>query len=776
MKNIFVFIFCFAFISLHAQDYYYNGNNKVKINHSANSFISFDTLNQKTIKGFNKIKAFSKKGFTILEEKKVDSSTDEFIKQSNNQIISAITLETNGKFKMFPTKTIRIKLNKGIDKNEIVKLFHKGHIVKIENKYDVLSIEIKDIHKSLETANKIFESGLVEFSIPDFYIPLKLNTINDPLFPFQYQMHNTGQTIDGIAGVNNIDCNAFEAWDISLGDNITVAVIDEGLENHEDLENRLIGGYTPASNGNGTPLSNSATHGMACAGVIGAGDNNVGIRGAAPNVKLLSVNIFADGTTAGDIADGIKWAIDNGADVLSNSWSIKDVPCNYSNPDIDNAIQNAVTKGRNRKGAIVVFASGNKGGCVEYPASNPNVIAVGAIDNRGNLYSYSARGPQLDLVAPSGYRFGDVGVRTLDRMNSAGDNSGNYKYDFDGTSAACPLVSGIAALVLSVNPNLTQQEVRGILTTTATDMGTIGFDNNFGFGKPNAFNAVILAIGNITGSSTICTSNTVCALNSLPPNSTITWSNSPNITIVSGQGTNSLTIKATNRFFSGSGYIKATLSSFGSDPISIEKNVWVGKPKIDGYISGSSSINCPGTTHIFSFYGDVKGESSTNWAISGHFDDVSNSNNYDVYIKSTNIGEGYVTFVASNVCGEDIFCKSVSVTGSCYPGLQLLPSKYSCDLGLTLPLTLNVSPNPSSDRITISLKDQELEETRANNLINIDDEKEMLTITNSIGFIVIQQQYCDDNLSLDISNLSKGIYTATIIKGDKKYSTKFIKQ
>ena len=321
---------------------------------------------------------------------------------------------------------------------------------------------------------------------------MELNQVNDPLFPLQFQMHNTGQIIDGVAGVNDIDVNALQAWEINLGDNITVAVFDQGMENHEDFGNRLIGGNTPATNGNGTPIENNATHGMNCAGVIGASDDNLGLRGVAPNVNFLSVNIFAGGTTPGDIADGIQWAIDNGAHVLSNSWSFSNAPCDFTNILIENAIQNAVNNGRNGDGAVVVFSAGNTGQCVNYPARNNNVISVGAIDNRGNLFAYSSRGPELDLVAPSGETNYLGNIRTTDRMGNTGRIAGNYEPSFGGTSASCPVVSGVAALVLSVNPNLTQQEVRNILTSTATDMGVNGLDNNFGFGRVNVRHRISL--------------------------------------------------------------------------------------------------------------------------------------------------------------------------------------------------------------------------------------------------------------------------------------------
>ncbi|MDC9724263.1 MAG: S8 family serine peptidase [Urechidicola sp.] len=498
MRNLYTIILCFFFFSIQAQNYYYNGSEKIEIYQSKKSFISYDKPSQSFAKGFKNVKTFLTKGFTLLEEEKSDISARKFRNEKLTQTTPALLLDSNGDFKMFPTKIIRIKLKDSNKKDDVSKLFKNNDIIEIEEKYDVLRIKIRDINKALEVANKINESGIAEFSIPDFYIPMELNQVNDPLFPLQFQMHNTGQIIDGVAGVNDIDVNALQAWDINLGDNITVAVFDQGMENHEDFGNRLIGGNTPATNGNGTPLANGATHGMNCAGVIGASDDNLGLRGVAPNVNFLSVNIFAGGTTPGDIADGIQWAIDNGADVLSNSWSYSNAPCNFTNILIENALQNAVNNGRNGDGAIVIFSAGNTGGCVNYPARNNNAISVGAIDNRGILFEYSSRGTELDLVAPSGETNYLGNVRTTDRMGNAGRLPGHYEPSFGGTSASCPVVSGVAALVLSVNPNLTQQEVRNILTSTATDMGANGVDNNFGFGRVNAFSAVQAALSSNT--------------------------------------------------------------------------------------------------------------------------------------------------------------------------------------------------------------------------------------------------------------------------------------
>ncbi len=225
---------------------------------------------------------------------------------------------------------------------------------------EVWRIDVRDGKQALALANALYESGLMEFAQPDFYAPLSMGS--DPLYPEQFQMNNTGQTIDGFAGAPDADCNAPEAWAISTGSsNIVVAVIDDGVENHEDLNDasgnsRLIGGFTPVNNGNGLPNSSGA-HGQACAGIVAASHNSLGVRGLAPQVRLLSVNIFEGGETTQDIADAITWAKNNGADVLSNSWGYTSCTASFAN--INNALADATNNGRSGKGCVIVFASGN---------------------------------------------------------------------------------------------------------------------------------------------------------------------------------------------------------------------------------------------------------------------------------------------------------------------------------------------------------------------------------------------------------------------------------
>ena len=164
-------------------------------------------------------------------------------------------------------------------------------------------------------------------------------------------------------------------------------------------------------------------------------------------------------------ADGINWAWQNGADIISNSWG-SGVPYQI----IDDAINNALQNGRNGKGTIIVFATGNNNGSVNYPAnSNANILSVGAITSTGTRSSFSNYGSQLDVVAP--------GSNILSTTLNNGTTS------FDGTSMATPHVAGVCALVLAVNPCLTVQQVRDIIEQTSQKVG--GYSYTSTAGRPN---------------------------------------------------------------------------------------------------------------------------------------------------------------------------------------------------------------------------------------------------------------------------------------------------
>jgi subtilisin family serine protease len=385
----------------------------------------------------------------------------------------------------------------------------------------VLSVTKSSLYNSMEMANHFYESKLFQYAEPDLMVDDKLNCTNDTHINSQWSLKNTGQ----YGGINGVDIKICDAWQIATGSHVIVAVLDDGIElNHPDLVAN-IHPFSFDSENLTSPQVIKGNHGTACAGIIGAVRNNSkGIAGVAPNCKLMSISNSLAATTLSRErrANGMNWAWQNGAHVISNSWG-----SSVHHQVIDDAISNAVTQGRGGKGCVVVFASGNNNAStVGYPASLSNVIAVGAISPCGQRKSPSScdgegwgsnYGSALDVVAPG------VLVATTDRQGNAGynpntpihtSNGGNkitmdftdtdYTVWFNGTSAACPFVAGVAALVLSVNPNLSGQQVRNIIESTAqkvrTDLYSYSttkpngtWNHQVGYGLVNAYAAVCLA-------------------------------------------------------------------------------------------------------------------------------------------------------------------------------------------------------------------------------------------------------------------------------------------
>ena len=373
-----------------------------------------------------------------------------------------------------------VKLHRNEDYNLLVEEAKKKNTIVVEqNKFMPLWYTLKITKKSegntLEIANQFYETKLFASSQPDFLSDDRFCS-TDPMFNNLWGLKNTSHP--------NIDINICKAWQISQGENIKVAVLDQGIfKEHIDLASNI---YNLSFNTE-TNLSPSllfGDHGTHCAGTIAAVRNNTQVVGVAPLSKLMDVSNSLKGTPNSRIkrADGINWAWQNGADIISNSWG------SVRYEVIDDAISNALTKGRNGKGCIIVFASGNDYGQVSYPAnSNPNILSVGAISSDGRRASFSNYGRELDVVAPG------VGILSTVPNNSVSSE--------DGTSMACPHVAGVAALILSVNPNLTAKQVSDIIEKTAQKVGGYNYQNDpnhpngtwnyeMGYGLVDAYEAV----------------------------------------------------------------------------------------------------------------------------------------------------------------------------------------------------------------------------------------------------------------------------------------------
>lgn len=354
---------------------------------------------------------------------------------------------------------------------------------------------------SFDAANALYGKPGVIFSHPDFIWPKERRFIpNDPLYFSQWHLNNNG--LNGTRA--GADIKAERAWEITRGDsNIIIAIIDDGVDlDHEDLQapGKLVGHWDFVGGDNNPRPGPDDNHGTACAGLATAvGNNSIGVSGVAPNCRLMAVRLLGPNQTASMEAAAISHAKNNGADIISNSWGPQDglgieQPC----PDVVSAaINDAVTNGRNGKGCVVVWAAGNGNESVDLDgyASHPQVLCVAASESNDQRSSYSDYGNAIDVTAPGGALLGDM--VTTDRTGSAGYNNGNYTIGFNGTSAATPVVAGICALVLSVEPNLTWSQVYQRLRNTADfiDTENVTYDSFghhpwYGYGRVNAFRAV----------------------------------------------------------------------------------------------------------------------------------------------------------------------------------------------------------------------------------------------------------------------------------------------
>ncbi len=335
---------------------------------------------------------------------------------------------------------------------------------------------------------------------------------NDPLFPNQWHLRNTGSFSGSLTGE---DANVTDVWDTYRGAGVVVAIVDDGLEHtHPDLAANYRADLSFDYNGNDNDPSPGAgdNHGTAVGGVVAAvQDNNLGVSGAAPDAELSGIRLIAGGVTDTTEAAALTLHWDD-IHVYNNSWGPNDVgtlnPNQQPGPQVRAAFANAAVNGRNGLGSIYVWAGGNGLGNnddVNYDmyANSRHTIAVGAITNAGEQAGYSESGAPLLVVAHS--NGGTRGITTTDLVGASGYSSGDYTNSFGGTSSAAPLAAGVVALVLDANENLTSRDVQHVLAGSArrndpTDSdwmqnaAGLWVNHKYGFGAVDAEAAVNLAL------------------------------------------------------------------------------------------------------------------------------------------------------------------------------------------------------------------------------------------------------------------------------------------
>ncbi|MGG9970725.1 S8 family peptidase [Ferruginibacter sp. SUN002] len=760
-KTVYVFIFLLFAYTSYAQNFYYSDNKKIYLNEDRNYILvvpnteinSYFTNVVQPVYGsyFNNYQIQTDFGVIKLQLKNTSlgAAAIDALKNNSQTRFVWYAMYMGSLMPIIPTNEILYKSKNGITPSFATTIAAPNNI--IDTFYKIATgINNEQI---FDLANQFYESGNSYWCHPNFWTPIEKYT-NDPLFTSQYYLKNTGQN----GGVAGMDINVEGAWAMTQGNsNIKVAVIDQGVEEHEDMTGRVLAGYTPRDpNGNGKPVGGGSAHGQACAGIVAATkDNNIGISGIAPLVKIVPVNIFYGGETQNDLAAAINWAWNQGqADVLSNSWGFGD-PSAYFDV-IANAIQNARINGRGGKGSIVVFASGNAyDRTARFPGNVNGVISVGGVDKSGTLWNYSCGGASLDLVTPTGdvNNWGDVAA--TDRMGNNGYTSGNYTNTFGGTSAACPQVAGVAALILSANSALNENEVANILRNTATDMGASGFDNDFGYGRLNACKAVSKAIESnlsISGVPSFCTPSETFTINA-PVGTTITWSVNPSGIVSLSPSGNSVTL---TKIINGIVTLSATIAnSCGQVPTPITKNI----------IVGTGAFYFPIESIVFD--PNSPGSSTNNLTFRAKVKKVPAATSYKWYINNV------LKLTTTDTIGYPLTLPSCGTTNHTFKVEAITPCGTMTVTGPTLKRSCTGGNPPGQRPVAVINNDKiflkgKLSNTAINIGVNIQDVKAIKVIDN-LGRVYRSQKISADTrpITINVNNIPSGVYVLQIFDGLK---------
>lgn len=311
-----------------------------------------------------------------------------------------------------------------------------------------------------ELAATIAAHPAVVYAEPNYVRRLMRTEPNDPFVREQWALTNI---------------QAYEAWDITTGAGVPIAVLDTGvMSSHPDLSGNVGTGYNALTGSSQAEDDNG--HGTAVSGLIAARtDNGEGIAGMCWDCNIIPVKVLNARGSGNDmtVARGIRWAADAGARIINLSLGGSG----------DSQVLSDAVGYANARGVLIVAASGNErqsGNAVNYPAAYDEVLAVGGTGNTDQVTGFSNTGAHLDLAAPS------VGLWTT--------IPGERRYGPpNGTSFSSPYVAGAAGLVFTLRPDLSHTDVKCILEAGSDDQGEPGKDPEYGWGRLNAFKSLQLA-------------------------------------------------------------------------------------------------------------------------------------------------------------------------------------------------------------------------------------------------------------------------------------------
>lgn len=457
-----------------------------------------------------------------IDETRIGGFIEMLSNDSRISFVSAVKVLPNQSFLAdLPQVFIRLKSK---DLSGLFLDFLKQHTITEyqQDQYipEVICVSIR--HNRDQILKEILALSYVEYLSRDQLFSIQACVaVNDTFYPRQWALSNEGTSLQG-GGTPDADMDVDSAWTITTGDpSIKIAIIDSGTDTlHPDLIDNLLPGFdATGNNSGGYPGVDFADdgHGTCTAGIAAAsGDNSMGISGVAYNCKIIPVRMFTYINYLGQIVpysttqmgvDAMNWAAFTAkADVLSNSWGIRatEIPLlgidtMYSNDVIENIVNN----GREGLGLATFFSAGNDPDTFSiWPATLPFTISVGATSMCDELKTASDCSPEgwgsnhgyaLDISAPG------VRIAATDVQASEGFTPSSYFYYFNGTSASCPLAAGVGALMLSVNPEMSANMLRQMLSETCDKVGGYVYDSlmtygtwsmELGYGRINAYQAV----------------------------------------------------------------------------------------------------------------------------------------------------------------------------------------------------------------------------------------------------------------------------------------------
>ena len=336
--------------------------------------------------------------------------------------------------------------------------------------------------KELQLIDALSRNPAVEYAEPD---ELVTAATTDQYFDRQYALQNVGQSFTNTANTQTIatgkpdaDVDAVEAWTVTTGGGTRVAIVDSGVaSDNPDIAPKVVA----RANFSGTATGeDNYGHGTHVAGIVAAtADNTIGVAGVCPGCTILDAKVLNDSGSGSSsaIANGINWAVSNGAKVINMSLGQR-----VSSRTLEAAVNNAWNAG-----AVIVAAAGNAGTQAKiYPGAYPNVIAVAATDNTDAKASFSTYGNWVDVAAPGVNVYSTFPNHTFVLGTQ---NNRSMGYDIaSGTSMASPIVAGVAALAWSSHTGATNTSVRANVESTADPI--LGTGSYWARGRVNACRAV----------------------------------------------------------------------------------------------------------------------------------------------------------------------------------------------------------------------------------------------------------------------------------------------